>query len=68
VAERKWRAIASGATFEALATTIVFFEDPRAALFGSRGKDGGQDALASGNPLLEFWHEFAEIHSLNQPV
>jgi hypothetical protein len=44
MAERKWGAIASGATFEALATTIVFFEDPAAALFGRRGKDGGQDA------------------------
>lgn len=44
MAERKWGAITSGATFEALATTIVFFEDPSAALFGRRGKDGGQDA------------------------
>ncbi len=44
MAERKWGAITSGATFESLATTIVFFEDPRASLFGRRGKDGGQDA------------------------
>lgn len=44
MAERKWGAISSGATFEALATTIVFFEDPKATLFGRRGKDGGQDA------------------------
>ncbi|RYD66550.1 MAG: ATP-binding protein [Verrucomicrobiaceae bacterium] len=44
MADRKWGAIASGATFEALATTIVFFEDPKAALFGRRGMDGGQDA------------------------
>lgn len=42
--ERKWGAITSGATFESLATTIVFFEDPKASLFGRRGKDGGQDA------------------------
>lgn len=35
--ERPWGAIGSGATFEALATTLVFFEDPRAALFGRRG-------------------------------
>lgn len=42
--ERKWGAIASGATFECLATTILFFEDPTASLFGRRGKDGGQDA------------------------
>lgn len=42
--ERKWGAISSGATFESLATTVVFFEDPGASLFGRRGKDGGQDA------------------------
>jgi hypothetical protein len=44
MADRDWGHIASGPTFEALATTLVFFEDPRAALFGRRGKDGGQDA------------------------
>ncbi len=44
VATRNWGLITSGATFEALATTIVFFEDPKAALFGRRGKDGGQDS------------------------
>ncbi len=44
MADRKWGAIASGATFETLATTVVFFEDPNASLFGRRGKDGGQDA------------------------
>ncbi|NOK12155.1 ATP-binding protein [Corallococcus exercitus] len=44
MAERKWGSITSGANFEALATTIVYFEDPKAALFGRRGKDGGQDA------------------------
>ena len=44
MAERKWGAITSGATFESLATTVVFFEDPTASLFGRRGKDGGQDA------------------------
>ena len=48
MASRNWGLITSGATFEALATTVVFFEDPRAALFGRRGKDGGQDA-ASGD-------------------
>lgn len=44
MAERKWGAITSGATFESLAATVVFFEDPKASLFGRRGKDGGQDA------------------------
>ena len=41
---RNWGLITSGATFESLASTLVFFEDPKAALFGRRGKDGGQDA------------------------
>ena len=50
MANRDWNLIASGATFEALATTLVFFEDPKAALFGRRGKDGGQDAR-SGDGL-----------------
>ncbi|WP_141620721.1 ATP-binding protein [Myxococcus sp. AB036A] len=53
MAERKWGAITSGATFEALATTVVFFEDPKASLFGRRGKDGGQDAR-SGDDLCVF--------------
>ncbi|MBN1204213.1 MAG: ATP-binding protein [Myxococcaceae bacterium] len=44
MAERKWGALTSGATFESLATTIIFFEDSKASLFGRRGKDGGQDA------------------------
>jgi len=41
---RNWNFITSGAMFEALATTLIRFEDPKAALFGRRGKDGGQDA------------------------
>jgi hypothetical protein len=41
---RNWGLIRSGPTFEALATTLVFFEDPGAATFGRSGKDGGQDA------------------------
>lgn len=44
MASRNWGLITNGATFEALARTLVFFEDPNAALFGRRGKDGGQDA------------------------
>jgi hypothetical protein len=43
-ADRKWALITTGEAFEALATTLIFFEDPGAALFGRRGKDGGQDA------------------------
>jgi len=49
--DRKWGAISSGATFETLVTTLVFFEHPDAALFGRRGVDGGQDAR-SGDGLL----------------
>ncbi|MBK8999589.1 MAG: ATP-binding protein [Myxococcales bacterium] len=52
MAERNWGAIANGATFEALATTIVFFEDPKAALFGRRGRDGGQDARSGDGTLV----------------
>src|SRR5712692_8696105 len=44
MANREWNRITSGAMFEALATTLIFFEDPKAALFGRHGKDGGQDA------------------------
>ncbi len=44
MANRNWGRITNGAMFESLATTLLFFEDPGAALFGRRGKDGGQDA------------------------
>ena len=44
MSNRNWGHISSGATFESLATTLVFFEDAGATLFGRRGKDGGQDA------------------------
>jgi hypothetical protein len=44
VTGRSWGLIRSGPTFERLVTTLLFFEDPEARLFGRRGKDGGQDA------------------------
>ncbi len=50
---RNWAMINSGATFEALAGRLVFFEDPKAAIFGRRGKDGGQD-MRSGDGTLVF--------------
>nr|BDT32080.1 ATP-binding protein [Myxococcus sp. MH1] len=50
--EPKWGTITSGATFEALATTIIFFEDSTAALFGRRGKDGGQDARSGDRTIV----------------
>jgi hypothetical protein len=43
-ATRNWGTIRTGETFEALATTVIFFEDSGARLFGRRGRDGGQDA------------------------
>ena len=48
---RNWGLFTTGATFEALVTTLVFLEDSKAALFGRPGRDGGQDAL-SGNRTL----------------
>ncbi|MCC7508388.1 MAG: ATP-binding protein [Planctomycetes bacterium] len=44
MASRNWALIQSGEVFESLVTTLLYFEDPKAALFGRRGKDGGQDA------------------------
>ncbi|MBL0692507.1 ATP-binding protein, partial [Comamonas sp. JC664] len=61
MAERKWGAITSGATFESLAATIIFFEDPKAALFGRRGKDGGQDARSGdGTRVYQAKHHVDE--------
>lgn len=40
----KWGHITSGATFQSLVCTLLFFEDPKAVLFGRPGKDGAQDA------------------------
>lgn len=45
--DRNWGAISSGATFEALVATLVFFEDPKAMLFERLGRDGGQDMRSS---------------------
>lgn len=47
MADRNWDMIRSGETFEGLVSTLVFFEDHRAVLFGRRGKDGGQDVLSA---------------------
>lgn len=52
MAEPNWGLISSGATFEALALTLVRFEDPKATLFGRRGKDGGQDALSGDGKMV----------------
>jgi hypothetical protein len=52
MAERKWGAITDGARFEALVSTIIFFEDAKASLFGRPGKDGGQDARSGDGALV----------------
>jgi hypothetical protein len=44
MANRNWDHITGGAMFEALAATLIAFEDSKAKLFGRSGKDGGQDA------------------------
>jgi hypothetical protein len=53
MSERLWGLITSGTTFEELVKTLIYFEDPRAKLFGRRGKDGGQD-IRSGDGLRVF--------------
>ncbi|HUJ16554.1 MAG TPA: hypothetical protein VL197_01030 [Nitrospirota bacterium] len=65
--KRKWGLITSGATFEALVTTLIFFEDPKAALFGRRGKDGGQDAR-SGDGLRVFQAKHHEDGSATKAI
>lgn len=60
--ERNWGLIANGATFENLATTLVFFEDSKAGLFGRRGNDGGQDAR-SGDGTRVFQAKHHESNS-----
>lgn len=49
---RNWGLITNGATFESLVRTLIFFEDPRAALFGRRGCDGGQDVRSGDGTLV----------------
>src|SRR5229473_7513489 len=57
MADRNWGLISTGATFEALVTTLVFFEDSKAALFGRRGQDGGQDARSGdGTRVFQVKH------------
>jgi hypothetical protein len=67
MAIRNWGLITSGATFEALATTLIFFEDPRAALFGRPGKDGGQDAR-SGDGTTVFQAKYHEAASAGRAI
>lgn len=52
-----WGLITSGETFESLVTTLIYFNDPAAALFGRRGKDGGQDARSGdGKKIFQAKH------------
>jgi len=64
---RNWGLITSGETFEALATTLIFFEDPKATLFGRRGKDGGQDAR-SGDGTRVFQAKHHEDGSADKAI
>jgi hypothetical protein len=50
--ERDWSKIGSGSAFEGLVTTIIYFEDPTASLFGRAGADGGQDARSGDGTLV----------------
>jgi hypothetical protein len=52
MAEKFWGMIGSGPTFQALASTLIFFEDAEADLFGRPGKDGGQDARSGDGTLF----------------
>ncbi len=57
MSDRNWASITNGAIFESLVTTLIFFEDSEAALFGRRGKDGGQDARSGdGETVFQAKH------------
>lgn len=64
---RNWGLINSGECFEALATTLIFFEDHQAKLFGRRGKDGGQDAR-SGDGSTVFQAKYHESGSAARAI
>jgi hypothetical protein len=54
---KKWGLITSGAMFQSLACTLLFFEDPKTILFGRPGKDGGQDARSGdGTRVFQMKH------------
>ncbi|MES2640204.1 MAG: ATP-binding protein, partial [Myxococcota bacterium] len=46
MANRNWSAIRTGETFEALLSTLVYFEDPATAVLSRAGVDGGQDVIS----------------------
>jgi hypothetical protein len=52
MSEPNWGLISSGATFEALALTLIRFEDTNAWPFGRPGKDCGQDALSGDAKMV----------------
>lgn len=54
---RNWGKVGTGEAFEALVTTLIFFEDSCARLFGARGADGGQDARSGdGETVFQAKH------------
>lgn len=60
MAQPNWGMIRSGPTFEALLSMLVFYEDPKARLFGRPGKDGGQD-VRSGDGSMVYQAKFHEV-------
>ncbi len=52
-----WRLIANGATFEALVSLLVAFEDPGAHQYGRAGKDASIDVL-SGDGAIVYQSKF----------
>jgi hypothetical protein len=66
-AMRNWGLIRSGATFEALVSSLVFFEDPLAALFGRAGPDGAQD-VRSGDTRRVYQAKFHQDGSAQKAI
>lgn len=62
-----WGLIRSGATFQSLANTLLFFEDPHARLFGRPGKDGAQDAR-SGDDKDVYQAKFHQNATASQAI
>jgi hypothetical protein len=67
MSQPNWGHISNGATFEAFARMLLYFEDARAILFGRSGKDGGQD-IRSGDGVTVFQAKFHQDGSSSKAV
>ncbi|MCC6999915.1 MAG: ATP-binding protein [Deltaproteobacteria bacterium] len=67
MSEPRWGVIAGASTFESLVTTLVYFEDANAKLFGRRGRDGGQD-VRSGDDKTVYQAKFHEDATGEQAI